>query len=547
MALPSSQAHYDYIIVGAGTAGCVLAARLTEDPNTQVLLIEAGGKGRHPFIQVPALVGAAIARPDLNWGWSTEPQAALNDRRIPLPRGRGLGGTGAINGMAYFRGQPRDYDDWAAAGNAGWSWREVLPYFTRSEDNLDHPASVWHGRGGPIRVAHIPRPNPLNQAFLSAFAAVGGYRACDDFNGPWPEGYGLRQGTIRNGRRDSSAAAYLWPALQRPNLTVETHTRVLRVALQGNQAVGVDVGTAGSATRLFARREVLVCAGAIQSPQLLMLSGIGPADHLRLHGLPVVQHLPAVGAHYQDHVAVPVLMESRDTRSYGLSWRTAHRAAANLLQYLLWREGPLASNLFESTAFIRSSDTSDRPDLQIVFQPARRNRNRFPLPLGHGHAINSVTLYPRSRGHIALDSADPAAAPRVHANLLADPADLLPLLQGIKLARRLLADRAFARCRAIEVAPGPAVQDDAALTAYIRASASTVHHPTSTCRMGSGDDAVVDAQLRVHGIQALRVVDASVFPGIIGGNTNAPVVMVAEKAADLLRGIAPPPPANVDS
>jgi len=536
---------YDYIIIGAGTAGCVLAARLTEDPAVQVLLIEAGGDGSHPFIHVPALVGAALGRRDLNWGWSTEPQTAMAGRRIPLPRGRGLGGTGAVNGMAYFRGQPRDYDDWAAAGNDGWSWREVLPYFTRSEDNADHPASTWHGRSGPIQVAHIAKPNALNQAFLSAFAAVGQYRACDDFNGPQPEGYGLRQGTIRKGRRDSTATAFLQPALQRPNLHVLTRNRVTRIVFDGKRAIGVETLGLGGQSRLIARREVLLCAGAIQSPQLLMLSGIGPTDELRLHGLPIVQHLAAVGAHYQDHVAVPVLMESQDTRSYGLSWRTAHRAAGNLAQYLLWREGPLASNLFESTAFIRSSVAADRPDLQIVFQPARRNRNSFPLPLGHGHAINSVTLYPRSRGHIGLHSADPSAAPRIQANLLADAADLQPLLKGIRLARQLLADPAFAKCRAIEVAPGPQVQDEASLEAYIRASASTVHHPTSTCRMGRGEDSVVDAQLRVHGIEGLRVIDASVFPNIIGGNTNAPVVMVAEKAADLLRGLAPPAPAPI--
>jgi len=537
--------QFDYIIVGAGTAGCVLAARLSEDPDVRVLLIEAGGDGGHPFIHVPALVGAALAQRDLNWGWRTEPQAALDGRQIPLPRGRGLGGTGAVNGMAYFRGQPQDYDDWAAAGNAGWSWREVLPYFTRSEDNADHPASLWHGRGGPIQVAHIRKPNPLNKAFLSAFAALGQYPACDDFTGPRPEGYGLRQGTIRRGRRDSTATAFLQPALSRPNLQVMTRCHVSRILFEGQRATGVEVFSPGGMSHIKARREVLLCAGAIQSPQLLMLSGIGNADELRLHGLPVVQHLPAVGQHYQDHVAVPVLMETHDTRSYGLSWRTAHRAAANLAQYLLWREGPLASNLFESTAFIRSHAGADRPDLQIVFQPARRNRSSFPLPLGHGYAINSVTLYPHSRGRISLASGDVLAAPRVQANLLADEVDLQPLLTGIKLARRLLADTAFASCRGVEVAPGPQVQGDAALTAYIRASASTVHHPTSTCRMGPGEDSVVDAQLRVHGIQGLRVVDASVFPSIIGGNTNAPVVMVAEKAADLLRGLPPPAPAPV--
>jgi len=533
----------DYVIVGAGTAGCVLAARLSEDPDVTVCLIEAGPPDRHPFIHVPALVGAAIGTKSINWGFLTEPQAALDGRRVPVPRGRVVGGSGSINGMAYFRGQPQDYDDWAAAGNAGWSWREVLPYFLRSEDNVDHRGSPWHGQDGPIHVTHIPRPNPLNAAFLEAFAQVGGYPACDDFTGARPEGYGLRQGTIHHGQRDSSAVAFLRPVLSRPNLRLVTDALVTRVLLDGARATGVEAILHGQPQQLRAARETLLCAGAFQSPQLLMLSGIGDAQELRTHGIDLRHHLPGVGRDLHDHPAAPILRETRNTLSYGLSWPTLPRAAWNLAQYLFARSGPLASNVFESTAFIRSHAAADRPDVQIVFQPARRNPNGFPLPLGHGYAISAVNLYPRSRGRITLASRDPRAPPRIDPNLLGDPQDFAPLLAGLRLGHQLLDAPAFARFAAVEIAPGAGINDDAALTAYVRRSAGTVHHPVSSCRMGRDDGAVVDDQLRVHGIDALRVVDASVFPSIIGGNTNAPVVMVAEKAADLLRGRAAPPPA----
>jgi choline dehydrogenase-like flavoprotein len=317
---------------------------------------------------------------------------------------------------------------------------------------------------------------------------------------------------------------------------------VTQLLVEGGAATGVEVRTASAVQRLHATREVLLCAGAVQSPQVLMLSGIGDADELTRHGIAVRQHLPGVGGNYHDHLAVSVLMETKNTLSYGLSFRTAHRALWNGLQYALWREGPLASNLFESTAFIRSHVAVDRPDLQMVFQPARRNRNLFPLPLGHGFAISSVGLYPRSRGRVHLASSDPAAPPRVAANFMADPADMQPLLHGLTLARRIFASQPFRRYAATEVAPGPAVADDAGLAAYVRKVAATAHHPVGTCRMGVDEHAVVDPELRVRGIQRLRVVDASIFPHVVGGNTNAPVVMIAEKAADMIRGREPPPP-----
>lgn len=527
---------FDYVIVGAGTAGCVLAGRLSEDPVTRVCLLEAGGPARHPFIHVPALVGPAITLRGLTWGLSTEPQAALNNRRIPLPRGRVIGGSGAINGMAYHRGHPKDYDDWAAAGNMGWSWNEVLPYFRRSENNLDRRDRGIHGVDGPIHVTHIPKPNHLNQAFLDAFAMIGGYRHCEDFTGLDPEGYGLRQATIHRGRRDSTASALLAPALQRPNLTVRTRCQVASIRVEAGRATGVDVLAADGPRTLRATREVLLCAGAIHSPQLLLLSGIGPAEHLESMGIGVRADLPGVGANYHDHPAVTIALEMRDTTSYGLSWRTLPRALWNVAEYVLARRGPLASNVFESTAFIRSDPAADRPDIQIAFQPARRNPHAFPLPLGHGFAFSVVNLYPRSRGEVRLASSDPRRAPRVNPNLFADPRDIAPVLRGMRLARRLCDTPAFAPYRATEVRPGRSARSDAELLAYLRQAAATVHHPVGSCRMGVDAMAVVDPELRVRGIAGLRVVDAAIFPGIVGGNTNAPVVMVAERAADLITG-----------
>jgi choline dehydrogenase len=531
---------YDYVIVGAGTAGCVLANRLSEDRTTTVCLIEAGGWDSHPFIHIPAMVGAAIGTPRLNWRFMTTPQPNLANRRIPIPRGRVVGGSGSINGMAYHRGYPTDFDDWAREGNPGWSARDVLPYFLRSENNRFYPGSPHHHLGGPIDVVHIDRPNPLNGTFIEAMASLGEFKRCDDFNGPNPEGFGLRQGTIRNGRRASTAATYLRPALRRANLHVMTDQLVSRVVIESARATAVELENAGEKRQVGARREVLVCAGAIQSPQVLMLSGVGDGDALRKLGIEVTRHLPAVGANLHDHLAVGVLMETRNTESYGISLPTLPRGAMHLLQYLLSRTGPLASNVFESNAFIRSAPGLSRPDLQIVFQPARRNRNTFPLPLGHGFAVNAVLLYPQSRGSVTLASPNPRDYPLIDPNLLSAPEDLPPLVRGVKLARRILAAPSFARYHATEVSPGPAVQGDSAIEDYIRKSAATVHHPVSTCRMGNDANSVVDSQLRVHGVEGLRVVDASVFPSIIGGNTNATVVMIAEKAADMMLGIPAP-------
>ena len=535
---------FDYVIAGAGTAGCVLANRLSEDPAVRVCLIEAGGKDRHPFIHVPALVGAALALKQLSWGLETVPQEHLKGRRIPVPRGRVLGGSSSVNGMVYFRGHPRDYDDWAAAGNAGWSFAEVLPYFLRSEDNAEYPGSPFHGHGGPMHVSDVAGPNPLNAVFDEAMHSLQ-FRHCDDFNGPEPEGYGLRQGAIRNGRRESGVTAFLKPAIARANLTVMTDAPIARVAIENGAAVGVDILADGGTRRIAARREVILCGGAAGSPQMLLLSGIGNGDALRKLGIAVQHHLPAVGANYHDHVAANVQMWTDNSQSYGLSLKAFPRGVLNVLQYLLARKGPFASNVFESHAILRSTAGLDRPDIQVVFQPARRNQNLFPLPLGHGFVLSIVLLHPRSRGRLTLKSADPRALPLIDPALLSAPEDAAPLVRGLKLARRVFATPAFAPHRATEFLPGAGITDDAQLEDYVRATAATVHHPAGSCRMGIGEDAVVTPELKVRGIERLRVADASIFPTLMGGNTNAPVVMVAEKAADMILGKAPPAPLHL--
>jgi choline dehydrogenase-like flavoprotein len=529
---------FDFVVIGAGSAGSAIAARLAEDAGSTIYVLEAGGHDSHPFIHIPSFVAAAIGRKETNWNFATVPQAGMAGRAIPVPRGRVIGGSGAINGMVYFRGHPTDYDDWADAGCKGWSYAEVLPYFTRSEHNENYPAGVFHGAGGPINVKHVEGPNALNFAFMDALAAMG-YKPCDDFNGPDPEGFGRRQGLIRDGRRESTATAMLKPALARGNLHVQTQAQVARIMVEGGRAIGVLL-TDGRVIR--ARREVVLSAGTVQSPQLLMLSGIGPAAQLREHGIGVVHDLPGVGENYHDHVASPLHMETSDPTSYGISWKAVPRNLFWLLAYLATRKGPLAGNVFESVAFLRTDPALARPDVQFVFQPARRLTVKgVPFPVGHGYAISPVALYPQSRGNVRLASGDPRAAPLIDPNLLKEDGDIQPLIRALKIARAAFAAAPFARYRGTEVAPGPQVQTDEELDAYIRATGYTVHHPVGTCRMGDPADAasVVDPQLRVKGIAGLRVADASVMPSVIGGNTNAPCVMIGERCADFILGKEP--------
>jgi choline dehydrogenase-like flavoprotein len=534
-------AEFDYVVVGCGSAGAALAARLGEDASKTTCVIEAGGHDTHPFIEIPSFVAAAIGRKETNWRFETVPQAGMAGRRIPVPRGRVVGGSGSINGMVYFRGHPTDYDDWADAGCTGWSYAEVLPYFTRTENNEDFPESVFHGKGGPVNVKLVPNPNRLNYAFMDALGELQ-FPACPDFNGPNSEGYGRRQGLIRDGRRETTAKAMLAPMVEKGRVHLQTGAHVARVLVEGGRACGIEL-TDGRVIR--ARHEVILSAGTVQTPQILMLSGIGPAAHLSDLGIEVVKDAPGVGANYHDHVASPIHMETWNPTSYGLSWRVLGRDFIHLLQYLATRTGPLAGNVFESVAFLRTDPSLEKPDVQFVFQPARRLTTKIPFPVGHGYAISPVALYPKSRGTVRLASTDPAAAPLIDPHLLEQPEDIQPLIRALKIARRAFAAHAFEEYDGIEVAPGPEVQSDAQWDAYIRETGYTVHHPVGTCRMGSDAAAVVDPQLRLNGIEGLRIADASVMPSIIGGNTNAPCVMIGERAADFVLGKAPLPAAEL--
>ena len=541
-ATPEFDREFDYVVVGAGTAGCLIASRLSESSANRVCLIEAGAaQQHHPFIRIPAAVGAAIMSPKFGWGLSTVPQPHLNGRRVPLPRGRVIGGTGSINGMAYFRGPAKDFDDWAAMGNPGWSYADLLPYFLRSENNPEYAGSPYHATGGAMGVSFPTSRNPLCDAFNASMASLG-FKEIDDFNVPDPNGYGYRQGTIWKGWRVSTASAYLEPALGRRNLEVLPLTRVRRVLLDGKRAVGVETQAEGAIRRLRARKEVIVCGGTFHSPHLLLHSGIGDERDLNSWGITALHHLPAVGRHLRDHPAAPIAMETSDSTSYGHSWKALPRNVAQSVRYLVTQRGQFASNLFETTAYIRTLPESDRPDLQIVFQPARRNPKPFPIPLGHGYAIVSVCIYPKSTGRVSLSGPDPLAEPLIDPALGSDEADLRTILRGLKMARTIFAHEAFAKYRAHEVFPGSEVASDEQWLEHIRRTLTTVHHPGSTCRMGPAGDNVVDHELKVHGLEQLRVADASIYPRLVGANTNASVVAIAEKASDMILGKPAPAP-----
>jgi choline dehydrogenase-like flavoprotein/SAM-dependent methyltransferase len=525
---------FDYVIVGAGSAGCVLANRLSEDGETKVCLIEAGGRDSHPFIHVPAAVGAILRNPKVQWGYWTAPQVQLNDRTLPTPRGKVLGGTSAINGMVYFRGQPGDYDEWAAAGATGWSFAEVLPYFLRSENNVDFDGP-WHGKTGPMTVSSIRIVNPLNAVYRAAAETVG-IPHCEDFNVPHSEGVGLRQGAIRDGRRVTSATAFLKPATGRENLHVMSEALALRVLIEDGRATGVEVRRGGEARRIKASREVILCAGAYGSPALLMLSGVGDPANLKDVGVPVALDRPQVGRDLHDHVAVQIKVRTKDPRPYGVSWRTLHRGAWNVLEYLFARRGPLASHVFESHIVTKSRPEEPRPDLQMPFWTMLPNANLFPIPFGHGYAISVVNNCPESRGSVRLKSRDPLVAPVIDPNLFGQASDMDVIVRGVRIARSILAAEPFKEFEGVELAPGPAVQSDADLRLWLKEVASTTFHPCGSCRMGGDADSVVDPELRVRGIAGLRVADASVFPKITRSNINATVVMIAEKAADMILG-----------
>jgi choline dehydrogenase-like flavoprotein len=516
---------FDYVIVGAGTAGCVLANRLSADAGATVALIEAGPPDDDPAIRVPAMVAKAIGNPRQSWGYQTVPQRHADDRELPVPRGRVLGGCSSINGMVYFRGHPREYDEWQ---QPGWAYADLQPYFERLE-NYEAAHTPQRHRGGPVNVIDIPKPNPLVGRFLAA-ADMLGLPRCADFNGGDPEGFGPRQAAIRNGRRESGVTAYLNPARHRPNLNIVTDAPVTRVVFEGRRATGVEIGQGGARRIVAARREVILSCGAYGSPQLLQLSGVGDAAALKALGVAPLIDLPAVGRNLQDHPAASVAVRTANTESYGLSWRTVPRSALIAARYLLFRSGPLASNVFEANGFMRSRPQIDRPDLQIIFLPAHRNANGHWLPRGHGYGIIFVNLRPASRGSVMLTSKDPRDKPAIDFNFLSAPGDIDVLVRGFEVARSILSAPPFAALNGRETAPGPGVQERGQIEAHIRKSLVTVHHPCGTCRLGD----VVDTSLRVKGAGALRVVDASVIPTVISGNSNIPVNAVAERAADLI-------------
>jgi choline dehydrogenase-like flavoprotein len=519
----------DYVIVGAGSAGCALAARLTEDAGTKVLLLEAGGKGRHPNIAIPAAFAKQF-KTKLDWDYCTEPEPHCDGRSLYIPRGKGLGGSSSMNAMLYVRGRPLDYDLWAAEGCPGWGWNDVRPYFLRAEDNA-RGASEHHAAGGPLRVEDERSPRPLTARFLASAEAAGIPRI-DDYNGPEQDGASPVQVTQRNGRRWSAADAYLRPNMERDNLSVVTGASVLRVELEGGRAVGVRYrGRRGGERVARASREVIVAAGAIGSPQLLMLSGIGPADHLRSVGVQVNVDVPGVGRNLQDHPYVVCIWES----AVGGSLYGADKPKP-LLEWLLRRSGPLTSSVAEAFAFVRSRPGLPAPDLQFHFAPAYFNDNGFDEFDGHAFTFGPVLVTPKSRGFIELRSADPSDKPRIVTNTLAEEEDVRALVHGMKLAREIAAAEPLASAAGREIFPGDGVSSDEDLEADLRRRVELIYHPVGTCRMGSGDDAVVDSDLRVRGVEGLRVADASIMPVITGGNTNAPAIMIGERAADLIRG-----------
>ncbi len=524
---------YDYIIVGAGSAGCVLAHRLSADPTIRVLLLEAGGRDDSFLIHMPAGI-ARLITPKVNWLYETEPQAGLHGRRLFWPRGKTLGGSSSINAMVYIRGQPRDYDHWRDLGNPGWGYQDVLPYFRRAENN-EAIYDDWHGCGGPLNVCERRYTNPLSRLFVEAAAASGLARNAD-FNGREQDGAGLYQVTQRAGRRCSAASAYLHPVARRPNLTVVTGALALRILLEGRRATGIEYARGGAALEARAEREVLLAAGAINTPQLLLLSGIGPPDELREQGLAARHELPGVGRNLQDHLDIHVIHACTQpvtldplARGFG--------AARTALRYALLKNGPGVSNVAEAGAFLRCDPQSPGPDVQLHFIPAYvvdHGRRRLP---GYGMTLHVCYLRPASRGTIRLASARPAQPPRIDPAYLSAPADLAPLIAGIRRAREIYAQAPLRGYLGEEVFPGAERRSDAQLEHFIRGAAETEYHPVGTCRMGTDEQAVVDPQLRVRGLEGLRVVDASIMPTLVSGNTNAPTIMIAEKAADLILGL----------
>jgi len=525
---------FDYIIIGGGSAGCVLAARLTEDPGVTVALLEAGPADQSVLIHCPAGLAVMANLGLYGWNINTVPQAGLNGRCGYQPRGKVLGGSSSLNAMIYVRGQRQDYDDWAAQGNRGWGWADVLPYFKKAENN-ERGGDDLHGTGGPLNVMDLRSPHRFGGLFVDA-ARQAGYPFNPDFNGPRQEGVGPYQVTHVNGERCSTAKGYLTPALTRANLRVFTGAHTTRVLLEKKRAMGVEFVQDGYVKQLRCRGEVLLCAGALQSPQLLMLSGIGNHDHLVTHGIATQHHLPGVGQHLHDHPdVVQVVHAPQLTDLFGLSLTAAVNTFKGILQWRRERSGMLTTNFAEAGGFIRSQPDEARPDLQLHFVIGKLINHGRTLAWGHGYSCHMCLLRPLSRGSVRLSSKDPMTNPLVDPNFFGVRDDMDRMIRGFKLARHVLAQPALSQFGGRELTATARAKSDTDIEQVIRDYADTIYHPVGSCRMGPGELDVVDAQLRVHGIQGLRVVDASIMPQVVSGNTNAPVVMIAEKAADMIR------------
>jgi choline dehydrogenase len=529
---------FDYVIVGAGSAGCVLANRLSADPGVRVLLLEAGGSDDRFMIRMPLGFLRAVFNPALSWGYMSEPEPTLDGRSVWLPRGKVLGGSSSINGMFFMRGHSADFDGWCARGCAGWSYAEVLPYFKRLENSW-RGAGPWHGADGPLPVRAIDTRRLLHEP-LMASAAAAGFAVTDDIHGENEEGFARGEITVdARGRRASTAQAYLRPVARRANLVVATHALATRVCIENGAATGVEYRQGGGVLRALAGREVILCGGAFNSPQLLMLSGVGPADALRALGIAALHDLPGVGRNLSEHARVPVEFATRGPISF-LNDLRIDRIGAAVVRWMLTGTGMCANQINSCNIVVRTDPVLRQPDIQLMSNPVRMDARIWWPGFGsrqeHRITADAVVLHPESRGRVSLRSADPAAKPRILLNVFATDADLATARRGVRLARRIYATAPQSRLVARETAPGAAVDGDAELNAYIRARAGVTQHPVGTCALGTDADAVVDPQLRVRGLGRLRVADASIMPTVPGGNTNGAVIMIAEKAADLILG-----------